>query len=425
MPNISPAAFLAGVWRPAPAGSWGELRAYRKPGGARARSGRLPFDSLGFARLFAWASELNAEGWHIALGVQPRTRRASGTNVGRSRDVDSYVALPLDFDDLDAAELAVARLVAAGVPPSAIVSSGRGQHVYLFLAIAEPASDAEPVASRLCHWTGSDATFDPPRVMRLPGSTNPKPAAGGRVATVEVFEPEQRYGLQQVVDALDRAGAPAALPKSSGPGAGSGRVPPAPAARPVTPQRRDELVAALSPRMRALVEHGDHGGAGYPSRSEASLAVARALQKAGASEEEVAALLLASPVGAEVVEKGDRRLRRILNLVRSAPVERAASTVKVLGVRRQLDDGRVDLRLEVIEGPYSGRCWWQHLAPLPDLWRHVSASAGREPCSTSEALVAVLPLGTVVRVRLREVVYRGDSRVEVSAWLPAQSKSRR
>ena len=446
MSTTSPAAFLTALWSPAPAGSWGEIRAYKKrvreqgesspppperaapdrPGRrtsrARAVSVRLPFQPAGFARALAWASKLNREGWHIAHGVQPRTRRASGSNVGRSRDVDCFVALPLDFDDLDAAELAVARLVAAGVPPSAIVASGRGQHVYLFLASAVPASDAEPVASRLCHWLGSDPTADPPRVMRLPGTLNPKPEAGGHVAAVEVFEPERRYALAQVTAALDSAGAPADLPLPNRPGAGAGRVvAPAPAARPVTHQRRDELVAALSPPMRRLLEYGDHAGAGHGTRSHGSLAVARALQKAGASEEEIVSVLLASPAGEEVREKGQRRLDRIMELLRWPPPEKAASLAKVLVVER-CGDGRVDLRLEVVEGEHLGRCLWQHIAPGPDLWRYVRAAAGLEPCPTAEAIAEALPLGAIVRVRLDEVTYLGDRRVQVRLWLPARRR---
>jgi len=343
-----------------------------------------------------------------------------GTKVGRADDVLGYVAFPLDFDDHLDGKRSYGRMRESGLVPSAALLSGRGVHLYLFLEAPMPVAEAQPVARRLCRWLGSDGVHDEPRIMRLPGTRNPKPGVAVPVCRVVAFT-GARYGLDEVVAVLDRAGAPAVPPRTSGPGRGGmGARSVPPSSWPVTVEgqasrpRVDALLDALSARMQRLVLSGDHAAAGYRSRSRATLALGRALARAGATDDEIGVVLLDHPIGAEVREKGLRRLQRIIAEVRSTAPPEDISTVKVIGLRG-FTGGRVDLQVEVVAGADRGRRWWQHVAPIADLQAAIRASAGLEPARAASRWTDGL-LGSRLHVRVRERRWHGRRQLEVAFW---------
>jgi len=166
--------------------------------------------------------------------------------------------------------------------------------------------------------------------------------------------------------------------------------------------------------MRRLVLTGDHATAGYPSRSEATMATARSLRSADADDAEIEYVFRSFPVAAEVAEKGPRRLARLLDAVRAPAPTPETSKVRVMRVRRH-GDGRVGLRLQVVSGPGGTRRWWQHVAAFPALWERIRAAAGlgpaRPPATWTDGL-----LGCELEVRVRA---RPGWGLEVAYWLPS------
>lgn len=86
----------------------------------------------------------------------------------------------------------LAPLMAIGLKPSIYVDSGHGFHFWWLLEEPIPSSDAESIMKWLAEVLGSDRTiFDPPRIMRLPGTMNVK---GDPVPCfVMSANPERRY----------------------------------------------------------------------------------------------------------------------------------------------------------------------------------------------------------------------------------------
>lgn len=118
-------------------------------------------------------SKLNAAGYNICLGVNPRAER------GRSGDaaVTRARAVFVDFDKVDMAA-AVERLRSSKMPtPSLFIASGHGYHAYWRLA--QPQEDLAlfvQLQKSLVKLLGTDPLIvNPERVMRSPGFHNLKP----------------------------------------------------------------------------------------------------------------------------------------------------------------------------------------------------------------------------------------------------------
>ncbi len=151
---------------------------------------------------------LNAKGWNVHPGVNPRFRRPGGGR-GKNADVKAYVALWLDLDfhgQENAVRAAWAKLLeiftAAGIRPSIIVESGRGIHVYWLLDKPYPNAEARPCCAGLqkeasicdIEGGGSDPINDPCRVLRMPGTSNLKDKSDPRSCII-VEASWKRYPL--------------------------------------------------------------------------------------------------------------------------------------------------------------------------------------------------------------------------------------
>ncbi len=141
-----------------------------------------------------WAEKLNAAGWDVYFGVNPRSRLG-----GKAEDVALFRALCADFDGGCTVDEAMRRIQEAGLPePSVIVHSGGGVHVYWILvtSIADTVrwSAAQARISRLLQC--DESLSDSPQVLRIPDYINTKYPEKPRVRLVEVHK-EHRYDLSE------------------------------------------------------------------------------------------------------------------------------------------------------------------------------------------------------------------------------------
>lgn len=406
------AAFLRVLWSGATKvnGTRFEFRALHRDGRRECGFGLLPLCEAGAAQALRWAHEMNRDGFDLYYGVQPRTRRG-----GKSEDVAGYIALPLDFDSAEDAQKGIGMLVGAGLPPSAIVHSGRGAHAYLLLDAPSTTDRARGIARRLCAWTGSDPVFDPARIMRLPGTRNWKPAAAGAVATMTLLRPDRAYPLEFIDSTLDLVGAPSATPVSSTTRRTSG-----PRATSHLPSlhetaRTRELVEALSPRMRDLVLNGHRPDDGYESRSEADFAAVCALISEGASDDEIEDVLQSCGIGAKYREAGRHYFELTVDRARAA---REATDLVLVKRAHRVRADRALLTLLVIGGAHAGRSFVQGVSfgdgQRARVIAHLFRSVGLSPPIASQMDRVQNLVGRTAAVRLRDM----PNGIEVALWLP-------
>ena len=134
-------------------------------------------------------------GFSAYFGVLPRVRAG-----GRSGDAGEGAAVWADIDlaVVDARK----RLERTPFPPSAVVESGRGLHVYWLLSEAHPPLELAALNRRMAVALGSDAApTHSAALLRLPGSVNPK-HAGKPLALLVELERGRRYHAQDLADWL-------------------------------------------------------------------------------------------------------------------------------------------------------------------------------------------------------------------------------
>ncbi len=404
-----------------------------------------------------WASAFNSCGYNLFYGVNPRF-----ADRGSAEFVAGVVALPLDYDSMALGQEALKRLVQCGLAPNIVVASGRGLHGYLFLGAVADCAAARAVGRRLCYWTDSDSVFDAPRTMRLPGTVNQKRETSGAVATVVHFRPEPRYSLAEITGRLDAAGVPVPEPEkrerrlraapvassviapvaapmaapvaaSVAPPVAPPPVAPAPRApRPRTPPRIPaapssgeqssyaKLWAWIPERIQSLIITGLSEHHRYQSRSEADLAVVRALVNAAASDDDIVEIFEGYPrgIGEKTAEQGLHYLQHTIDTARDTanPVD-----VSVVQFRCTMpyDGGaaRVLLRLRVVKGPGLAAEFTQGIAlgrRGDDVWRYLFMAAGLSPPGERRRKELRALVGRRAHAELGE----GPYGMEVRRWLP-------
>lgn len=134
----------------------------------------------------------NAQGWGAYFSVSTRK-----TDLGRWRrggKVD-LAALPALFVDLDGnRDVALRQLETYRFPPSCLVSSGGGLHVYWFIQPTMDWVQASLVLQELASELNGDAT-NIAQALRLPGTRNLKPNRNGALCHLISLHPERRYQL--------------------------------------------------------------------------------------------------------------------------------------------------------------------------------------------------------------------------------------
>jgi len=208
------------------------------------------------------------------IGLLPRTS-AGGT----AEFVESGCVVWADCDDKDykgGRQEIYKKIESLYPPPSAVVRSGGGLHVYYYLGEDTPADEIEEANRRLAALVGGDKCHDRARVLRLPLSyhcKNPQKIYRLQFVTLEA---DLQYSILDLLD----------------------EWPEVATSRPVEIAKIDHIATAgLSPQIRALMERfigirdlwsgigkatGDQTGSGY------DYAVARELIWYGADPAEVA-----------------------------------------------------------------------------------------------------------------------------------------
>jgi hypothetical protein len=456
MDPVMPAMFLSALYATAPLDRVlrCELRAVwpvRDQRPIRRQFFDLP-GSCDPAPISNWASAWNSCGYNLFYGVNPRF--ADG---GKAEFVAGVVALPLDYDSIELGQRALRRLVEVGLAPNIVVASGRGYHAYLLLNTVADCAAARAVGRRLCYWTDSDSVFDAPRTMRLPGTVNQKRETSGAVATVVHFRPEPRYSLAEITSRLDVAGAPIPDPEKrerrlrARPVASSVIAPVAapvaspvvapvaprvvPAPRPPTPSvpprvpvpetpeqqaHRAKLWAWLPERIQDLIITGVYDHDKYQSRSEADLAVVRALVNAGASDDDIVEIFEQYPagIGERTAERGLHYLQHTIDTARDTANSVDISIVQFrCRVPYDGEAARALLRLRVVKGPGLGAEFTHGIAlgrKGDEVWRYLFMAAGLSPPPERRRKELRALVGRRAHAELAE----GPYGMEVRRWLP-------
>jgi RepB DNA-primase from phage plasmid len=130
---------------------------------------------------------LNAAGAGIFVTV-------NATN-GRGRTAAHITSLRALFIDED-----VPRTCALKLPPSIVVRSARGAHVYWLLKPEQQLNAFSAAQKQLANVYGTDSTVsDLPRVMRIPGFLHQKGTA--LPVTLEEVHPDRRYAIEEILAA--------------------------------------------------------------------------------------------------------------------------------------------------------------------------------------------------------------------------------
>lgn len=200
-----------------------------------------------------------------------------------------------------AVEAAHLALCLAPVRPSVIVFSGRGWHA-IWLLDAPAEGDAldlvEAVNGALAEKLGGDCCGDRARVLRVAGTHNRKDPRSPLLAELWAFQPQRRYGLAELANAIevDPTQASKAAPQKRARAGGRAALPPM-----VPPRESWFRYLERSDRARATWH-----GVGFDDRSCAAMSIANRAVRSGEATTvgEVLGILDNAPAcGAWVKEK--------------------------------------------------------------------------------------------------------------------------
>lgn len=180
----------------------------REPGERRLMSRDM--DEIG-AHLTRWDRAARAFFFCVAtLRPDAKSDRPGGSPRSKA-NVSELTLLWADIDfkdqELDETEI-LARIRTLPCPPSIIVRSGNGLHLYWLLseALDLPHDDVEAILRQLADLVAGDlAVADVARLMRLPGSHNTKRGAWTPVEIIQA-DYERRHHLPQIEDMVSICG---------------------------------------------------------------------------------------------------------------------------------------------------------------------------------------------------------------------------
>jgi hypothetical protein len=268
--------FLSALWTP-PHG-YGELRFIQR-GNVIQEFINLT-DEDAYDRAARLAAIRNGQGYDCYMGVLRRQRPG-----GKAADAaDMSPVLWADIDPYkasagDGPSDSLMWVLTFAVPPSIIVDSGHGIHVYWLLRQAVPVATATLAMKGIAKDIGGDNTHDAARVLRLPGTNNYK--GGGKVPVRLLrLDMTRRYYIGDFAEWIDRAsvgGTPARWRTTT---------------PVVTPESVPGYIAEL---LNSDPPRGE--------RSEPCFKAVSWLVRHGFSDEQVEALLMAAPLGERYRER--------------------------------------------------------------------------------------------------------------------------
>src|SRR5262245_11606494 len=167
----------------------------------------LPSQARTFVRPGDDAAAARFAGAHAAENVYIAVATRKDVTSGTLTNCQHLGALFVDIDFKMTTEAdARSRLARFALPPSAVVHSGGGFHVYWFLrepmALPEETSLAGGLLRRLAHAFGGDrVAAEPARVLRLPCALNQK-YTPARTVTLELLDAARRYNPSELDELL-------------------------------------------------------------------------------------------------------------------------------------------------------------------------------------------------------------------------------
>jgi hypothetical protein len=133
------------------------------------------------------------------------TRREKGSGAANNCLAAYSVHVDADCKTAEGAGRFKAAINAFPLPPSIVVATGSPHSFHVYWRLAEPlllANDNNDslytgtVAGLARHLLTDPSVSDLPRVMRLPGSRNPKAEAGGALVRMTLLKPDRMYHIE-------------------------------------------------------------------------------------------------------------------------------------------------------------------------------------------------------------------------------------
>lgn len=178
--------FLSALW---PEFGYGELRCIKN------HNVEQSFHGVGWTmnEIADAARGYDAHGYDVYMGVL-RRRSSHGTS---DNTFDPRVLwADIDFKNGDRT---LDQILAFPIPPSIIVDSGYGYHLYWLLREAVKYPDARAAMKGIAKTLGGDHTYDAARVLRLPGTHNHKHGTSVPVRLLKL-DITRRYAFSDFVD---------------------------------------------------------------------------------------------------------------------------------------------------------------------------------------------------------------------------------
>jgi hypothetical protein len=254
----------------------------------------------------------NRLGANIYFGVNART-----AEVGDAAHVKECRVLWADIDTKDAGILTANYAVLKGfkIEPSYIVDTGHGFHFYWLLKEPTSPADAEKIMREIARVLGGDHTYDAPRILRLPNTTNVK--AAPVPCFIRGAFPVRRYNPMDF-DPLQTAAA-GVQPKKA-----AALAPPVHIESPLVQHEGNghpfayAMARAIAPFWRDGIRH------------KLSMAVAGLLRREDVKEED-ALLIVKKTVELARDPEADDRLRAVVATYKE-PLERIAGSTAIMAL---------------------------------------------------------------------------------------------
>src|SRR5262245_16652036 len=150
-------------------------------------------DDKALERALKRLSAANERGWGAYVGIAPRTQDLGRWSRGGRGDL---LALPALFVDIDHDDDLLFSLLRFELPPSCIVHSGHGYHLYWYLDTpSRDFAQADKVLRALALEFKGDEKMTVAQSMRLPGTWNTKPGRENVLCSLVQHHPDYRYPL--------------------------------------------------------------------------------------------------------------------------------------------------------------------------------------------------------------------------------------
>ncbi len=150
-------------------------------------------DDKALERALKRLSAANERGWGAYLGIAPRTKDLGRWSRGGRGDL---LALPALYVDIDQPDDLLFSLLRFDLPPSCIVHSGHGYHLYWYLDTpTRDFAQADKVLRALALQFKGDKKMTVAQSMRLPGTWNTKPGRENVLCSLVQHHPDYRYSL--------------------------------------------------------------------------------------------------------------------------------------------------------------------------------------------------------------------------------------